>query len=294
MADHAARAAFEQQRVRRSLITPEGVDLSLKLADGGQRFSAFLLDLLIMLAVLIAGTLLIILMASSLSSTGRWGPKVAGIVWLLGFFLLRNGYFILMEMGPKAATFGKRICGLRVVSRNGGRLTADGVIARNLMREIEFYLPLSFLGYNAAEGTASGAMALIGFGWACLFLFFPLFNRDRLRVGDLLAGTWVIRAPKRKLGLDLVRHAEARPPDLFTPEQLDAYGVFELQTLENVLRSGSSDAKDAVAATIRNKIGSPPFETNEEFLRAYYEALRLHLERKLLFGRRRRDKHDRG
>ncbi len=122
-------------------------------------------------------------------------------------------------------------------------------------------------------------MALIGFGWACLFLFFPLFNRDRLRVGDLLAGTWVIRAPKRKLGLDLVRDAEARPPDLFTPEQLDAYGVFELQTLENVLRSGSSDAKDAVAATIRNKIGSPPFETNEEFLRAYYEALGISNER---------------
>ena len=293
MADHAARAAFEEQRVRRSLVTPEGVDLSLKLADGGQRFSAFLLDLLIMLAVLIAGTLLIILAAMSLSSTGNWGPKVAGIIWLLGFFLLRNGYFILMEMGPKAATLGKRICGLRVVSRNGGRLTADAVIARNLMREIEFYLPLSFLGYNAAVGTASGAMALIGFGWACLFLFFPLFNRDRLRVGDLLAGTWVIRTPKRKLGLDLVRDAEARPPDLFTPEHLDAYGVFELQTLENVLRSGSSGAKDAVAATIRNKIGSPPFETNEEFLRAYYQALRLHLERKLLFGRRRRDKHDR-
>ncbi len=116
MADHAARAAFEEQKVRRSLITPEGVDLSLKLADGGQRFSAFLLDLLIMLAVLIAGTLLIILAAASLSSTGRWGPKVAGIIWLLGFFLLRNFYFILMEMGPKAATFGKRICGLRVVS----------------------------------------------------------------------------------------------------------------------------------------------------------------------------------
>ena len=60
-----------------------------------------------------------------------------------------------MEMGPRAATFGKRAVGLRVVARSGERLTADRVIARNLMREIEFYLPLSFLFYNAAEGAAA-------------------------------------------------------------------------------------------------------------------------------------------
>ena len=293
MADYALRAAREEQRIRRSLITPEGVDLSLKLADGGQRASAFLLDLLIMLAILIAGTLLIGLGAYVTNSPSGRGPKAAVVIWLLGFFLLRNGYFILMEMGSRAATVGKRICNLRVVARNGGRLTADAVIARNLMREIEFYLPLSFLGYNAADGSAGGAMALFGFAWALIFLLFPLFNRDRLRVGDLLAGTWVIRAPRRQLGLELVRQAEERPAAQFTPEQLDAYGVFELQTLETVLRSGSEESKDAVAATIRDKIGSPPFETNEEFLRAYYEALRAHLERNLLFGRRRRDKHDR-
>ncbi len=41
---------------RRSLVTPEGVDLSLTLADFGQRFTAFLLDLLIMLGLLIAVT----------------------------------------------------------------------------------------------------------------------------------------------------------------------------------------------------------------------------------------------
>ena len=76
------------------------------------------------------------------------------MIWLLGFFLLRNGYFILMEMGPRAATFGKRASGLRVVARSGERLTADRVIARNLMREIEFYLPSSFLFYDAAEGAA--------------------------------------------------------------------------------------------------------------------------------------------
>jgi uncharacterized RDD family membrane protein YckC len=290
MADHALRYRHQEQEVRRSLVTPEGVDLSLRLAGGSQRVSAFLLDLLMMLLILVAGTLLILLGASSI---GFSASQPAMVIWLLGFFLLRNFYFILMEMGPRAATFGKRIKGLRVVARNGGRLTADAVIARNLIREIEIYLPLSFLAFDAAEGTGGGAMAMIGFAWACIFLFFPLFNRDRLRVGDLLAGTWVIVVPKRKLGLELLEDAEAVPQSLFTPEQLDAYGVFELQTLERVLRSGSEEERDTVADTIRTKIKASPFETNEQFLRAYYQALRAHLERNLLFGRRRHDKDDR-
>jgi hypothetical protein len=31
-----------------------------------------------------------------------------------------------------------------------------------------------------------------------------------------------------------------------------------------------------------------------EFLQAFYVAQRAHLERKMLFGKRRRDKHDKG
>ena len=40
-------------RDRRSLVTPEGVDLSLGLATGGQRVGAFIVDLLIMMLALI-------------------------------------------------------------------------------------------------------------------------------------------------------------------------------------------------------------------------------------------------
>lgn len=288
MTDFAAAHALEEQRTRRHLVTPEGVDLNLRIADGGQRLAAFLLDFLFMTLTLIVGTVLIVIGALSIGFPA-WEP--AAIIWLLGFFLLRNGYFILMEMGPRAATWGKRICGLRVVARSGGRLTADAVIARNLMREIEVYLPLSFLSMNAAQGEASGMMALAGFGWTAIFLFFPLFNRDRLRVGDLLAGTWVIRAPRRALALDLARDRPAE--HAFTDEQLDAYGIFELQTLENVLRTGTPEAKATVAATIRTKIGAAPGGSDEDFLTAYYDALRARLERGLLFGRRRAHKHDR-
>lgn len=288
MADALGAAADAQ--LRRRLVTPEGVDLGLTLASGGQRVAAFMLDLCILLGALIVLTL--IAMLGIFAGGGGGASSFAAILWLLGFFLIRNAYFILMEMGPRAATLGKRMTGLRVVARSGGRLTADAVIARNLIREIEFYLPLSFLSYNAAEGTADAMMALAGFGWAGIFLCFPFLNKDRLRVGDLLAGTWVINAPRRALGYDLMREAEGERHYVFTDDQLDAYGIYELQTLETVLRQDSAEAMAAVSYTIRNKLGIGEIDSDAAFLSDYYEALRLRLERKLLFGHRRADKHD--
>ena len=45
------------------------------------------------------------------------------VLWLIGFFILRNGWFSLFEMGSRGATPGKRMLGLRVVARDGARLT---------------------------------------------------------------------------------------------------------------------------------------------------------------------------
>jgi len=283
----------EEAKKRRSLVTPEGVDLSLKLADMGQRIAAFMIDLLIMFGTLLVLTLLAI---GAVAGLGLARAELAFVIWLLGFFVLRNCYFILMEMGARAATFGKRATGLRVVARSGERLTADRVIARNLMREIEFYLPLGFLSYDAADGTAGGLTALAGLVWTGLFLFFPLFNRDRMRVGDLLAGTWVISAPRKKLAVDLLDSDRPRDRFAFTEAQLDVYGVFELQTLERVLREGQFDAVATVAYAIRNKIGAFGEQMQADdysFLLAYYDAVRARMERGLLFGKRRLDKYDR-
>ncbi|MBV9883820.1 MAG: RDD family protein [Sphingomonadaceae bacterium] len=292
MSDLASLRRIEAAK-RRTLITPEGVDLSLKLADIGQRVGAFLLDGLIMFAALFGLTLLAF---AAIAAIGLERAEIVGVIWLLGFFILRNGYFILMEMSPRAATFGKRASGLRVVARSGERLTADRVIARNLMREIEFYLPLSFLSYNASQGAGSALMSLAGLGWTGLFLFFPMFNKDKMRVGDLLAGTWVISAPRKKLEVDLLdTEAPAAPRYTFTEAQLDVYGVYELQTLERVLREANPEALGTVAHVIRNKIGlGDQYGDEHEFLLCYYDAIRARMERGLLFGKRRADKFDKG
>ena len=112
MADWAMRNRAEQA-YRRTLITPEGVDLNLRLADAWQRLGAFLIDLLIMAGML---ALLRLLLAIILAIAGQSALEVGVVIWLLGLFILRNFYFILQEVGPRAATIGKRATGLRVVA----------------------------------------------------------------------------------------------------------------------------------------------------------------------------------
>lgn len=273
--------------LRRRFVTPEGVDLGLVLGDGGARASAFMLDVLMMLAVLVAATLLLFFV----SQDNRGGP--AAVIWLLGAFVLRNGWFILFESTGRAATPGKRIMGLRVVARDGGRLNSGAIFARNAVREVEVFLPLSFLGAQAAENTADGFLSIFALLWTGIFLFFPLMNRDRLRIGDLLAGTWVIQKVTPLLGSDLGRVADPSNRCVFSSAALDLYGEFELQTLEDVLRRDDDVAIATVAQSIRRKAALPDEGGDRDFLEDYYGALCGRLERKLLLGQRRMDKFER-
>ncbi len=193
------------------------------------------------------------------------------------------------ELTPRAATPGKRLIGLRVAMRDGSPLTANAVFARNALRELEIFLPLSFMVANTTDIDA--AIGIVGTIWCGVFVFFPLFNRDRLRLGDLIAGTWVVVAPKRILNADL-SSAVSSAPIIFTSKALDAYGIKELNILEDVLRRKDSATMAAVALRIHAKTGFSSAVTDQDFLSAYFIALRGRLETKLLFGKRRRDKHD--
>src|ERR1700722_18752616 len=139
-----------EARPFRQFVTPEGVDLRLRVGTAGERAAAFLLDAAIITLTLIVFVFAVGLAAAALGSLGVEELKnglgsAVFIVWLLGFFFLRNFYFVAFELGARAATPGKRIMGLRVAARDGGRLTAEAVFARNAMREIEVFLPLRFI-----------------------------------------------------------------------------------------------------------------------------------------------------
>ena len=269
--------------MRRSFVTPEGVDLQLELGAAGARAGAFIIDAITMLVILIATTFAIVYARPPDAEA-----EAAKILWLIGFFTLRNGWFALFEMGGRGATPGKRLLSLRVVARDGARLTGGAVIARNALREIEVFLPLSFLGWLTSQGAADGFLVLFALLWSGIFLFVPLFNRDRLRLGDLVAGTWVVRDTRGKIGHDLT--AIQRERRTFSEAALALYGIYELQTLEEVLRSNRAEAIETVAAMIRAKADLPADGDDRGFLEDYYAALCVRLERAMLLGRRREDK----
>jgi uncharacterized RDD family membrane protein YckC len=275
----------------REVVTPEGVALHVTLAGKGDRLIAVLIDLAFIgaiLAVLVVATVILFFGTGSL-----WLGSVAMVL----SFAIRSFYFTFFELRWQGMTPGKRIMKLRVMDRGGGRLRPNAVFARNLMREVELFMPMSLL--FSATGSLTGFLTLL---WTGVLTVLPLFNRDRLRAGDMVAGTWVVEMPKAQLLPDIAEadSESGNPASVrFSDEQLAIYGIFELQTLESVLRQSgptATETRRTVAETIRNKIGwtAPEGETVDDFafLRAFYAAQRNRLEHNALLGRRRADKFD--
>jgi uncharacterized RDD family membrane protein YckC len=296
--------AAASDKATREIVTPEGVPITVRLADRGERAAALIIDLLVIAGIVVVFALILILVVWA---TGGSGLHWLGSIALLAWFALRSFYFIVLELRWQGKTIGKRALGLRVIDRSGGRLGADAVFARNLMREVEVFIPISLVFSGSAAGIEAW-IQLCSIVWAGVFVLLPLFNKDRLRAGDIVAGTWVVAAPRAVLLPDMATaaagHAEAPMHDetsayAFTFEQLDAYGIYELQTLEAVLRQDGPDVgatRELVCERIRKKIDWPETDTPvdvDRFLETFYAALRARLENRMLFGHRREDKHDR-
>ena len=255
--------------------TPDGVAVELELGGVAERLFAFLLD---MLLVFLTSMLLLIAVATTQS-------------WVLFGWML----------SPRGATFGKRRLGLRVVRADGGPLSLEAVLVRNFTRELEVFVPLAFVVTSDQIWPGHSAIARLGASfWFLAVATMPLWSRSRVRLGDLVAGTRVVRTPRTLLLGDLARRttptAKDTAPDApqFRPEQMSIYGIYELQVLEEVLRKarqpGGREAMAAVAARIRTKIDWDPLRQgtlgDEEFLQAFYAEQRRHLEQQLLFGKR--------
>lgn len=279
--------------VLRSVVTPEGVPLGVELADHGARAGALLIDLVIIVGTLVVAAV-ILLIAAAVA-----GNAAVAVFFILSFFL-RCPFFMFFELRWRGQTPGKRMFKLRVVDRRGGALSPYAVAARNLTREVEVFMPATLLLMQPATeevGAVDNLLAAAALVWLAIFALMPLFNRDRLRVGDMIAGTWVVRSEPVALLRDLTSDPGSRRYR-FTKAQLDVYGIAELQVLEKLLRQPKTqttrETKRDVLGRILDKIDWPDREAVDgpAFLNAYYAALRAHLEQRALLGDRRVDKHD--
>jgi uncharacterized RDD family membrane protein YckC len=142
----------------RTITTPEGVELNLRLAGPMPRACAWAIDLALRAAILIA--LLI-----AVSALGELGMGI----FLIAVFLLEWIFPAVCEIHFDGATPGKKALGLRVVNDDGTPVDTAAAVIRNLLRAVDF-LPLMY-----------------GVGLASMLL-----NREFKRLGDLVAQTVVV------------------------------------------------------------------------------------------------------
>lgn len=143
---------------RRTIETPEGVALGVRVAGPVPRMLAFLLDMLLRGAIYFIA-------AMPLACLGETG---IGLLLLL-LFALEWFYPVYFEVWRRGATPGKRSLGLQVVHHDGTTVGLPASLLRNLMRFADF-LPMAY-----------------GLG-----LLFMAFDKDFRRLGDLAAGTLVV------------------------------------------------------------------------------------------------------
>lgn len=156
---------------RLEIHTAEGVTFALPLAGPFTRFMAWLIDAL---AVVAAGSLL----STAGLMVGVIDPDLAQALVVAAYFVLSIGYGVVLEWRWRGQTLGKRLFGLRVVDASGLDLTLAQVLIRNLLRAVDA-LPAGYL--------VGGAALLI--------------SHQRQRLGDLAAGTVVVRPHRRSLEL---------------------------------------------------------------------------------------------
>jgi uncharacterized RDD family membrane protein YckC len=151
-----------------------GVDIDLAIAGPGSRSYAFLIDWHIRVLLALGWFMtsgLLVRLASPAPLRGRLFLLLSLVPALLLYLL----YQPVMELAMHGRTPGKCKAGVRLVTRRGGTPSVAALLIRNVFRIIDS-LPTMYL-----------------VGLICCFV-----TRQRVRIGDLAAGTLLVSEPRSK------------------------------------------------------------------------------------------------
>jgi uncharacterized RDD family membrane protein YckC len=162
----------------RRVATPEGIEITLRVAGPVARGLAYTIDLLIRSAIMIA----VLIGASAL---GRFGFAV----FLLTAFLLEWLYPVVFEVLSGGATPGKRAMGLIVLHDDGTPIRWPASLTRNLLRALDFLPFMYFVGFIAM-----------------------VMNRDFKRLGDLAANSLVVYREHKPVSAHVPEAPPLAPP----------------------------------------------------------------------------------
>ncbi|HXF15485.1 MAG TPA: stage II sporulation protein M [Burkholderiales bacterium] len=159
---------------RISIITPDHVELDFEPAGIGSRLLAFIIDQIILYLSILAIVLLLLFSGAMGIVSGisqEWSSTITLTVLAFVIFFLNWGYFLLFEALNKGQTPGKRSTGIRVVRDSGLPVGWRESALRNFVRIADIMPPPACF--------VAGLMILL--------------SKQGKRLGDLLAGTMVVR-----------------------------------------------------------------------------------------------------
>jgi uncharacterized RDD family membrane protein YckC len=175
------------------------------------------------------------------------GLAVAAVI--VTVFLVQFGYDVLFETLAAGRTPGKRWTGLRVVKMGGTPVTFLPSALRNILRIVD-----SLPGFY-----------LVG-------ILFVMFTRNNQRLGDLAAGTIVVRERRQKT--DLTTSVLGPAPADTALYDISAVSADELATIRRFLDRRTALTPEArqrlareMASRLMPKVVGPPRQwDSEEFL----------------------------
>ena len=246
-----------------SVETPEQIDINFQQAGIGSRFYAALIDFLLLLLVALIGYYVNERFISELGDIfGKWLSALGGII----VFALNWGYYIIFEITTNGQSLGKRVLGLRVIKEGGYPISFADSAIRNLVRIADF-LPFFY-----------------GVG-----LLVMLINKNWQRLGDLAAGTLVIKTARKELTLNSTGSQGDAPsvsvsprvfiydawiqPELVTETETRAIREYLARRTRLAVNRRSALAR-AIASPIVEKMGGTGSISYDKFLEEVY-ALKL-------------------
>jgi uncharacterized RDD family membrane protein YckC len=237
---------------RISIETPEGVELELVLAGVGSRMVAALVDFAARTGILLA------LWIIGAVATGDGAGGFFAAFAIVATFLVLFGYDVAFETLASGRTPGKRAAGLRVVRLGGEPVGFLTSAVRNLLRLVD-----AQPGFVHAVGAA------------CV-----LFTRRNQRLGDLAAGTLVVRERRAPLPAPPAGVPDFAVADRYAAWDVSTVTAFELVTVRRFLeRRWQLDPAARhrlgweLAERLRPKVaGAPPDLHPEQFLEALADA----------------------
>ncbi|MFI1359750.1 RDD family protein [Streptomyces sp. NPDC020898] len=146
------------------LVTGEAVALELRPAKLPSRALAVLLDLVVVVAVYTAVTIVLVISTASLDEAAQVALSIAA------FILVLVGAPIAVETLSHGRSLGKMACGLRVVRDDGGPIRFRHALVRGAVGVVEILMTLGVVACIASLVSARGR-----------------------RLGDVFAGTLVVR-----------------------------------------------------------------------------------------------------